>query len=383
MPRRAPTPRRPTRPASPPPSARRPHAPTRLFIAAAVLLVAAVAAAAWLVPEPARRLRERADVASRAGRWEDALALWRDVNRTDAADALSLRAEARAALALGRAAQADAALVEAIRLDPSGPEPWLIRLERFRLLGDPYDAQATGEAAHAAVPPASRPAVLRAWTLALLSDAPDDLARATLSRWIAADPDDLDALAALDRRHGEYPQASDPARAGRIARLERELARRPDHVPLRDALAHALAEDGQPARGRAVLDAWPAAARDARFDRLDGRWALEYEADPDRAVAALRRAVAALPIDRKSRYRLARAEQAAGHADEARRQAAEVARFHEALDPIRLGRRLDEALEALDTPEGRLALADLCASLDLTRLADLWRREAQSARAAR
>jgi tetratricopeptide (TPR) repeat protein len=342
------------------------------------VVVAALFAAARLVPEPRASLRYRADVAAREGRWEEAVRLWAEVNATPLADAVSWRGEARAALALGRAARAERALAVATALDPGAVEPWLIRLERLRLLGRPLEALALGEAAYAAVPAAARPSVLRAWTLALLADAPDDLARATLSRWIAADEDDLDAIAALDRRYAEYPQAGDPARVGRIARLERCLGRRPDHVPVREALAVALAEDGRPEEGRAVLDAWPVGSRDARYDRLDGRWALEYEGDPARAVAALRRAVEALPSDRRSRYRLARALQAAGESEAARAEAREVSRLHEALEPVRLGRRLDEALDGdgVDAKEAR-ELAALCRSAGLVRLAELWEGEAR------
>jgi tetratricopeptide (TPR) repeat protein len=337
------------------------------------------------MPESPEALRLRADAAARAGHWDAALRDWRAVNRSKVADARSHLAEARAALALARAAQAEHALEQASRLDPGDPEPWLILLEIARVEGRPVDAVQIGRRALAGVPAPRHREILRALTLALLADAPDELARATLARWIAADPDDLDARAALGRRMTENPRADDPPVARRLAELESMLAAHPGHVGLREALVLALAEAGDPARGRAVLDGWPETARDARYDRLRGRWDLEYP-DPSRpareqlddAVVHLRRALGALPHDWKSRYRMARALQALGRGDAARRAAGEVARLREVLEPVRLGRRLDAALEHLDDPAARRDLAALCAEAGLDGLADAWRADANA-----
>ncbi|GIW85910.1 MAG: hypothetical protein KatS3mg108_0234 [Isosphaeraceae bacterium] len=348
------------------------------LILGTLLAIAALWAAAHWLPEPAANLRLRADAAAREGRWLDALQLWAQVNASPLADAFSWRAEARAALALGRAAHAERALDQACRLDPANPEPWLIRLERLRMLGRPFEAMALGQAAVRAVPPSARQPILRAWTLAILADPPDDLARATLARWIAADPNDLDALAALDRRYAEYPQASDPPRADRIARLQNALLQNPSHLPTREALAITLAETGQPQLGRSILNDWPPSQRNALYDRLDGRWALDYENNPAHAVDALRRALAALPTDRRSRYRLARALQATGLTDAARAEAQLLARLYETLEPVRLTQRLDNALADNPIPPHTARdLAHLCRSVGLDQLASLWDELAQ------
>ena len=217
--------------------------------------------------------------------------------------------------------------------------------------------------------------MLKAATLALLAEAPDDLARETLRRWIDADPADVDARIALFRRIAPMPRLGDPDVAARAAALEALLARDPGHVDAREALVAALADAGDPARGRAILDAWPAGDRDARYSRLDGRWDLDYDRRPARAVASFRRALAELPHDWRTRAHLARALRTLGRAAEARREAEAVARLREALDPEPLGRRLAADFDRLDDPGSRLDLADLCARVGLDRLADAWRSE--------
>ncbi len=88
-------------------------------------LVALVAVAAWkLAPEDPDRLRERAEAATRAGDWPTALDRWRALNRTGHARGRTHLAEARACLALDRAAQAERALRRAVDADPTDPEAW-------------------------------------------------------------------------------------------------------------------------------------------------------------------------------------------------------------------------------------------------------------------
>ena len=344
-------------------------------LAIALVATAAVAARA-LWPESPGRLRARAEASAGVEDWAGALAAWEAFNRTDRADSRSLLAEARAALALGRAARAERALVRAIAVTPADPEPALLRLELLRMEGRDVEANRDGWAAFRAVAADSRREVLRAVTLALLDDAPDDLARETLRRWAGADPDDLDARAALARRVAAMPRQGDPDASSRASTLQALLARAPGHLGVREALVAALADAGDPGRGRLALEGWPADARDARYDRLRGRWDLEYDHQPGRAVEALTRALAELPHDWRSRYRLARALFADGREAEARRVAASVALLREALDPAPLGRRLSADLAHLDDPKSRLDLADLCEGAGLSRLADAWRVDA-------
>ena len=150
---------------------------------------------------------------------------------------------------------------------------------------------------------------------------------------------------------------------------------------MREALATALADAGEPDRGRVVLDGWPGreSARDARYWRLRGRWDLEYDHRPERAVDACRKSVAELPQDWRSWSRLARALRMLDRDAEALQAAETVRRIREVLDPLTLGPRLDAAFAHRDDPAALRDLADLAGRAGLTRLADAWCAEARIA----
>ena len=194
--------------------------------------------------------------------------------------------EGRACLALGRAAQAERALRKAAAAAPSESEAWLLLLEVMRVEDRPVDAFTLGWKALDNVLPEARPQLLRELTLAALTDLPDDLARSTLKRWIDADSGDVDARVALLRRIGAEPRADDPDRESRLVQLRDLLASHPEHVDAREALVAALADAGEPERGRKFLETWPLEQRDGRFWRLRGRWDLEHDHRPDQAVTA-------------------------------------------------------------------------------------------------
>ena len=343
----------------------------------------------WFRPTGPEAMVDRAEAATRSGDWPKALAAWRAVNATPRARASSHLAEARAALALGRPGEAEDSLIRAIALDPSNPEPWRLRLELLRIEDDPLGAQEVGWLAYHAVSPDERRAILRELTLALLADLPDDLARRILSRWADASTTavDLDARVALLQRVAAMPRSGDPARAEHAEELTTMLKAQPGNAVIREALVIALADIGEPDRGRTFLDSWPESTRDARYWRLRGRWDLEYDHQYEAAVNAFRKALIDLPHDWKTRIRLARALQNLGLEPEARAEAETVSRLRELLDPATLGPRLAADLDTTrnheNDPKTAADLADLCTRAGLTRLAQAWRREASSAIGAR
>ncbi len=300
-------------------------------------------------------------------------AIWAARSRSSPAP----RVEAAEALARGEAARAERALIRACRLAPADLESWLLRLEILRVEDRQVEAQQVGWQAYRAVGDRDRRPVLRAMTLALLADTPEDLARSTLARWVGADPRDVDAQVALIQRIAASPRAGDPDRASRIASLSRIVAAHAEHVEARQALVLALADSGDPDRGREVLEAWPEAGRDARYHRLRGRWDLEYDRTPARAVESFRASLDELPQDWRTCSRLARALRNAGQTSDASRAAVDVEKLREALDPSTMGRRLDRDLAALDDARSRLDLGDLCERAGLKGLAEAWRRDAE------
>jgi Tetratricopeptide repeat len=364
--------------------ARQPFRPYRVLVGIAGVL-AVVMTVWWLIPPGAETLRARAESAELAKDWPSALRNWRALNRSKAARGRTWLAEARAAMALDLAAQAETALIHASEADPADPEPWRLRLDILRTEGRTTEAHRVGWAAYGAVATGSRRAILRELMLALLLDddaldsLPDDRLRARLDRWVAADPEDVEARVAQHRRIAAGPRPGDPDLAAWAESLTAILDRDPHRASAREALVIALDELGESERARIVLDAWPEADRDARFDRLLGRYALDRDSDPGRASTALERALADLPQDWRTRTQLARAYRALDRPSDANREAAAVAAIRERLDPVALVSRLANDLSRPGDPRGPLDLATLCETVGLTRLADAWRREAANA----
>ncbi len=324
------------------------------------------------------QLRNQAEAAARAADWDRALKYWREINSSNAADGLSHLGEARACLALGRAFQSERSLRRSIAADPSNPEPWRLLLQILRVEDRTLDASRMGWQAYAGVNPESRTAVLKELTLSLLAELPDDDVRRTLGRWADADRDDLDARIALIQRIATQPRAGDPDRVSLLAELESILERDPSHIAARETLVTALADAGEPERGRAVLNDWPGNARDSRYWRLRGRWDLEYDNRPADAATAFRTVLDDLPQDWRSWYRLARALRTLGREEESRQAALTVSRIRGALDPLVLRPMLDASLGHLTEVASLQELAGLCTRAGLARLGEAWQREAQN-----
>jgi hypothetical protein len=342
------------------------------FIASMIVLVVGSASLLnWSVshwPE----LAKKAERASKDGDFATSYTLWSEYNTGPHASHDTWLAQAKAALALGRAADGIHALRKASERNSSDPEPWLLQLEILRVEDRPIEAMEVGWKAYEAVPKPVRTGILRALTLALLADTPDELARTTLQRWVGEDSSDLEARVALLRRIAANPRDGDPSRSMRIDTLEELLQRHPESVSTRQALLSELADSGASERAMEVLKDWPARQRDARYEQIVGRLSLDFDKHPDRAAEALKRALVDLPHDWRIHYRLARALSATGESAEARREADRVSVLRELLDPDRLEKRLAADLADLEKPQARADLADLCRSAGFDRLADAW-----------
>jgi tetratricopeptide (TPR) repeat protein len=349
------------------------HRPWTLAVVGGLVLIAGAVLLAIRTAHSPGQLQNRAEAAARAGDWVTALADWRAVNSTASASSASHLSEARACLALGRASQAERSLQRAIGADSSDLTAWQLLLRILRIEDRSREAEQLGWKAFAQVRPHDRPKLLQELTLSLLADLPDETLRTTLKRWVDADPADVDAQVALWQRIAASPRAADPDRPTLLAALESLLSSHPDHIGVREALIAALADAGEPERGRILLDGWPQATRDARYWRLRGRWDLEYDRHPDQAVVAFQRALVGFPQDWRTWYRLARALRVLGRDGAGRRAAESVSRIRETLDPLTLGPRLDTALKHLNDPAALRDLASLCERAGLKRLADAWR----------
>ena len=343
-----------------------------------IVFLGLLALSNWMAANSHVRLFSNAEAAAQEGDWSAAQRYWRAINSTSGATSASHLGEARACLALGQAAQAEISLHRAIRADPQEPESWLLLLQILQVEDRTIDAQRTGWQAYNQVVPVARSQLLQQLTLAILTDLlPDEKIRTTLRRWVDADINDVDAEIALWQRIAAQPRAGDPDRLTLLARLEDLVAKHPDHVGAHEALVTSLADAGEPSRGRAVLDAWPKAHRDARYWRLLGRWELEYEHRPQLATDAFRTALKELPQDWRSWSRLSRALHILNKQDKSLEAAQMVRRIREIIDPLVIGPRLHAAFDHLDDPKALADLAALCKQAGLMRLANAWLSEAR------
>ena len=175
----------------------------------------------WGVMDSPARLMSRAEAASRSGNWALALRYWQMVNATKAAGSTTYLQEARACLALSRAAQAERSLRRAIATTRPSSEPWRLLLEILRVEDRIVEAQHLGWEGYDQVQVRERSTLLRELTLALLADLPDELVRSTLHRWVTADNTDIDARVALLQRIAAQPRAVDPDRPSLLAAWKR------------------------------------------------------------------------------------------------------------------------------------------------------------------
>ncbi len=313
-----------------------------------------LALAAWLAWGPpgssSKDPRKEAERELADGNWLRAAELLQAYNRSHRADPRRLAEEAKAWLASDRAKSAGLAVDRALEQSPSEATAWLVKLEISRLLDRTREALVVGEAALAAVDPQEKPKVLRAVTIVALEPYPEDLARERLSAWLKHEPDDVNAKVALLAIMASAPMAGDRPRDERIAELSNILTRDPKNIHAREALVVEFAGAGEAQRGREVLDAWPLDQRDGLFHRQQGRWQLDYEHEPGKAVESLGKALETWPHDWRTWYRLSRAWKALGDSKKAAAAAKRVQTLRELLDAERLGPRLSDDLEHSDEP---------------------------------
>ena len=357
--------------------ARRRH-PLPQIALGGIAILTLLALIAWLASDTPTLLRNQAEAAARNGNWNAALGYWRKINATTAARSSSSWEKLELAWHL----------VEQVRLNTVyvkqsapvtliwSPGNFYSKSYSLRIAFSKFNVWAGKPTDY--IRPDARRELLRTLTVGLLADRPDEDIRATLRRWVDADPDDVNAQVALWQRMLLQPRATDPDRPSILAALEVLLANHSSHLNAREALITALGDAGEADRGRVLLDSWPESMHDARYWRLQGRWYLEYDHRPQQSVIALQTALVDLPQDWRSWYRLARALHMLGRDTESQQAAEVVSRIREVLDPLVLEPRLHAAFGHVVDPTAVHDVAALCRGAGLSRLAMAWLAELKS-----
>ena len=320
--------------------------------------------------------RRQAIESFNSGRPRDAAERLRIYNQTNYATVESWREESRAWLSANQAREAEITLRKAIDRFPTDPLLQLMRLEIERVEDRIVEAISHGDQALAQVHSEDRVLILRGLTITLLDTIPEERAREKLKIWLQTDPQDREAEVALIKRMASDPMAGDMDRPTRIARLKSLIQKDSSFTQAYEALTIELAASGFIDEGRSILDQWPKNVRDVRYDRLKGRWELEYDRRPDLAIQSFERVLQHIPHDKTSWFRLSRAYKAIGRDQESQIAADHVAKLVEILDPRTLSPRLTKDFERLNDPQSKLDLAEVCEKAGLVKLAKGWREEA-------
>lgn len=252
------------------------------------------------------------------------------------------------------------------------PDGWLLILDLLRVLGDAdlFSSELIGLLQS---PVASRnSSVLSSATLGLLTDLDQSEVRSRLKKWVESEPNEPLAQAALLLRYATNPLPEDPSRDSRLADGRKLLRRFPDSLMARSALVETLFNSGLYEEATEVLEGWPQAGRNTTaWHRLQGRRLQDQDQKPAAAAAEFQLVLNAMPHDWKTRYRLARALQASGATDEARRQAIRMTEIREMLEPATLEPTLKRAMPKGRPPEPT-QLVEILNRMELQELAKHW-----------
>jgi tetratricopeptide (TPR) repeat protein len=306
-------------------------------------------------PTIAERLL-RAEVARQRGRFDQALAALDDFSGSDSESALIWRTRGMLEIERDRARPAEAALLQALALNPTLAEA---RRDLIKL----YTMQ-------------SRQAELREQFRALASASTlsfDDLYLWSLGRRLDVGPAEL--AVKLERMWRNEPDnrfvslalAENLRRLGRLDEAEKALARLPTHDP-----------DGQAARARIALDRGDVAAASFILEsgppnhtalaRLRGRLALA-RGDAE-AVGHYRAALAGDPDDRDTLFGLGQALRLAGQAD----AAAPYLQSARQRDQLEWQIENARSLAQRDQPQVLRKIGDACRSVNRLHEARAWYR---------
>lgn len=264
-------------------------------------------------------------------------------------------------------------LQEWVEKSSDTPEGWIIMLDLLRVLGlgdriiEAHDQILSNQVARRS------PTVLMTLTLGLLTDLEPEQLRQRLQKWVAAEPGEAIAQAALLQRYNENPLPEDPSRDDRLQVCMNLLDRFPTSIETRMAFVELLLTSGQYDEAGEALKQWPAQVKESiSHQRLLGRYLQDNLQDHENAILSFQNVLKKATFDWKTRYRLARALKAAGQAEKAMTESARMLEIRELLEPNRLEPIIRQAFPKGKPPEPK-QLVELLDKIGLNALADAWR----------
>jgi thioredoxin-like negative regulator of GroEL len=280
--------------------------------------------------------------------------------------------EGSAMLELDRGAQAERAFRECLRLDPESI-PARQRLVTLFLWEDRrVEARQLAWEVYERAPPEHRAAALGQVFRVDYAEFPVELRRTRLERFVALNPHDWDAMAALANL---YSSSSDPSMRGRAAPMLREaLQQQPDNVAARIALVTAaIGEDHDEAKH--LVDTWPADPRDERYVVARGMVQQECDLDFIKAADSFRRVLETHPDNWRVRGRFAVCLRMLDQPEQANLQMKRQTRVSDALNEDIIGQLILAEETQLATAPLRYRLGQLYETVGRWKDARCWYQE--------
>ncbi len=281
--------------------------------------------------------------------------------------------EGSALLELDRGAQAERTLHECIVLERDSVPARQKLVELYLWEDRPLEARRLVWEVYNLVRPDNRVAALDQLFRIDFAGLPLELRIARLERFIANNPNDLDAVAALATA---YSTTENPLLIGRSVPMLREvLEQYPNHPDCWAALAQ-LSFPENAEETMKLLDAWPEEHRDVQHLILLGTVQQEHKADYPKAAETFRQVLQSQPENWKVRYRYAACLRAMGETEKADRQLKIHTRISGALNADAIGKLLQESATQPATAGFRHRMGELYETVGRFKEARCWFEEA-------
>lgn len=296
------------------------------------------------------------------------------LRQIDEHDPLAAEARVREAealvMALHRAAEAETALRQALKLDPDSisARQGLCRIYWWEGRKTPEFEQWLEEIYQLGNSRQRLSALGQAFWLRY-AEYPKNLAYPMMQNFLQGDPQDYGAALGLARTLLDAGRRDEGLRI-----LEDCLTRRPDDFVPRALLTENALDAGDWARAGELIEAWPESAQVTQYWELRGRYLEQGERNFAEAIPCFQRAIEKRPDHWSTRYRLSQCLSALGRSEESAREREFGDRTAHALLDTRVQRLLDEVLPNIESrPHGCDEIAELYDDVGFPKEAQKWR----------
>lgn len=312
-----------------------------------------------------------ASMTQSARSWQEALAAFQAVPNDNEWSVTARWREADVCMILSRAADAEAALQTALRLDPNCLEAYRGLFHIYRWEDRRQEASEIFWKMYELTEPEERIHLLREWFLIGYSQISlaDGLAR--LKSFLQAQPNDARAAIALGRLYVQEKRLG-PAED----LLVQAYQRTPEDPAAREAYAEFLLASGQLEKLPSLFESWPPSELSPTAYRIRGTWYQEAKGDFAAAASDFRRVLEGMPDDWQTMFRLATCLQQLGQSNEAQSVREKAHEIQESTKYEVVKELLDDTTIKLWRPENRFRVGEFYRKIGYPQIARAWYEQA-------